>query len=177
MQGMDVTGHGNTACARHGCFSPGSGVDFHKGERQMNMDWSLSQAMKHTNMKGILKLLSIYDVMCQYGINIDFRFLLNKYLDKDDTIEILKAIGLFHVHGHKEECLYRYATSYIPGIGIIDGEILETLWAPLNPIFKSMRTSSLAHRTEVIDDHQRDSNWKKILNIGESHKRPFYCIP
>jgi hypothetical protein len=168
MQGMDVTGHGHTACARHGCFAPGSGVDFHKGERQMNIDWSLSQAMKTTNMKGILRLLDIYDIMCRYGVNLDLRFTLNEYLEMDPDLEIMQAIGLFHVHGHEESCLYRFATSYIPGVGSVDGEILETLWAPLNQIFKSMRTASLAHRTEVIDDHERDSNWKKIIHIGRS---------
>lgn len=32
-KGMDVTGIGATACARHGCFCPGSVVGFQKGEK------------------------------------------------------------------------------------------------------------------------------------------------
>lgn len=32
-KGKDVTGIGATACARHGCYCPGSVVDFQKGER------------------------------------------------------------------------------------------------------------------------------------------------
>ena len=31
-KGLDVTGIGATACARHGCFCPGSVVNFVKGE-------------------------------------------------------------------------------------------------------------------------------------------------
>jgi hypothetical protein len=37
-------------------------------------------------------------------------------------------------HGHKDECLYWWATNYIPGAGVIDGEVLETLWSVLNKV-------------------------------------------
>ena len=50
---------------------------------------------------------------------------------------------------------------------MVDGEILETLWSTLNHISPSMRTASLAHRTEVLDDHMNDSNWKKTVSIGK----------
>ncbi|KAF8869529.1 hypothetical protein CPB84DRAFT_1818606 [Gymnopilus junonius] len=56
---------------------------------QMNMDYSNSQAMKTTHMEEIDELLDIYDVNCQYC---------------HDGLTIIFAIGLFHVHGHKEEC-------------------------------------------------------------------------
>ncbi|KAF9555064.1 hypothetical protein CPC08DRAFT_613657, partial [Agrocybe pediades] len=76
------------------------------------------------------------------------------------------AIGQFHVHGHQEACLYRFSTSFIPGVGMVDGEILETLWSNLNLISRSTRTATIAHRREIIDDHMRDSNFKKIINTG-----------
>lgn len=168
MADCDITGHGITVCARHGNFCPNSGVDFQHGERQMNMDWSLSEAVKSTNMAGIPWLGNIYDVNCQYCVNMDVRFDRNANLTTPD-MTIKHAIGLFHVHGHQEDCLYRYATTYIPGMAMIDGEILETLWSPLNPIFKSMRTASLTQRTEVFDDHKLDSNTKKMLNISRTY--------
>jgi len=83
-----------------------------------------------------------------------------------DHIGLIHAIGLFHVHGHKDECLYRWATNYVPGAGVVDGEVLETLWSVLNTVSASTRTASLAHRTEILDDHMNDSNWKKMQNIG-----------
>ncbi|KAF8875670.1 hypothetical protein CPB84DRAFT_1632975, partial [Gymnopilus junonius] len=46
------------------------------------------------------------------------------------TIE--HAIGLFHVHGHKDVCFWCFATTFICHCGIILGEILESLWAALN---------------------------------------------
>ena len=50
---------------------------------------------------------------------------------------------------------------------MVDGEILETLWAVLNTVSASTRTASLAHWTEVLDEHMNDSNFKKLLHIGE----------
>ena len=80
----------------------------------------------------------------------------------------MHAIGLWHIHGHKEECLYRWATTYIPGVGIIDGEALESNWSVLNRTSRSARGATTAHRAEIIDDHMGDANWKKTTNIGMS---------
>ncbi len=52
------------------------------------------------------------------------------------------------------------------GSGIVDGEILESLWSLLNRISRSCRGMTTAHRAEVIDDHMGDSNWKKTINMG-----------
>ena len=49
---------------------------------------------------------------------------------------------------------------------MVDGEVLETLWSVLNTVSASTQTASLAHRTEILDDHMNDSNFKKMLNIG-----------
>ncbi|MDX6295878.1 MAG: hypothetical protein QOH50_5048 [Kribbellaceae bacterium] len=132
----------------------------------MNMDWSLCEALATTNIGNIKDVLHIYDISCQYCIHLKERIAKNPNLHMPEDISLQHAIGLFHVHGHQEECLYRWATSYIPGAGVIDGEILETLWAVLNSVSASTRTASLAHRTEVLDDHMNDSNFKKLCNIG-----------
>ncbi|KAF9521376.1 hypothetical protein CPB83DRAFT_778848, partial [Crepidotus variabilis] len=166
--GLDVTGLGTHACARHGCFAPGSAVDFQKGERQMNIDWSLCQALQTTGMDQLPEVLHIYDINCQYHIHLQSRIENNPYLNLDTKVELIKAIGLFHVHAHQESCLYQYATSYVPGAGVVDGEILETLWALLNLISRSGRTASLAHRTELLDDHMGDSNHKKLVHIVQT---------
>ena len=51
---------------------------------------------------------------------------------------------------------------------MVDGEILESLWAQLNDVSRSTRTSTLAHRSEVLDDHMNYSNWNKMVNIVSS---------
>lgn len=81
-------------------------------------------------------------------------------------LQIVKGIGLFHVHGHQVMCFARYSPNFITGAGQTDGEIIETLWAALNMIAGSTRTMTAAHRKEVIDDHMNDSNWKKLTRMG-----------
>ena len=80
---------------------------------------------------------------------------------------IVPGIGLFHVHGHKKECYPRYAPSFIPGAGMIDGEILETLWNPLNHTASSARSMTWYSRQEYLDAHMGDSNWKKLIHMGK----------
>ena len=77
------------------------------------------------------------------------------------------AIGLFHVHGHQDTCFFRYATTFIPGAAVVAGKILESLWAVLNAVTPAMRTATLAHHAETMDDHMTDSNHKKCLAMGE----------
>ncbi|GBE79973.1 hypothetical protein SCP_0211750 [Sparassis crispa] len=60
---LDATGIRATACARHGFFIPHTVVDFQKGERQMNMDYSLINAL--LTLIGITLVLVMYDIMCQ----------------------------------------------------------------------------------------------------------------
>jgi len=132
----------------------------------MNIDWSLCEAIATTNIGDIKEVLHIYDINCQYHVRLNDRIQRTDLLHIPEHIRLLHAIGLFHVHGHKDECLYRYATSYVPGAGIVDGEILETLWSVLNSVTAATRTASLAHRSEILDDHMNDNNWKKMLHIG-----------
>lgn len=131
------------------------------------MDYSLTQAMKY-KMEGIPVAIVSYDVMCQYMTNFQKRVHQSPYLELPNDIEIRQAIGLFHIHGHQDSCLPRYSPSFVEGARQLDGEIIETLWAPLNEISRSTRGMSTAHRREIIDDHMNNSNWKKLITSGSS---------
>lgn len=178
-----MTGIGATACC-HGFFVPLSVVDFQKGERyvnasetscyysafifnfrQINMDYSLCKALSY-NMDDIPVALVMYDIMCQYRVNFHQRVNTSSELSLPDGLELRMGIGLFHIHGHQDSCLPRYSPSYIPGAKQVDGEIIETLWAPLNNISRSLRGMTLNHRQEVLDAHMNHSNWKKLVRIG-----------
>jgi hypothetical protein len=159
----DITGIVAIACARHGCFAPNSIADLYKGEGQKNIDWVFLQSLKQTNLDPRQSVMLIYDIACQYFVHLEdwIRHLLPAGLTLD------RGIGMFHVHGHKEECFFCYATSFIPGTGVTIGEILEMLWSSLNSISPTVRTATLANRAETIDDHATDSNHKKMVNIGK----------
>ena len=159
----DITGIVTIACTQHGCFAPNSIADLFRGEQQKNIDWVLLQALQQTHMDLAQGAMLIYDIACQYFVHLQDRIghLLPAGLSLD------RAIGLFHVHGHKEECFFRYATSFIPHAGVTVGEILEMLWSSLNSITPTVQTATLANRAETIDDHATDSNHKKMINIGK----------
>ncbi|KAI6046853.1 hypothetical protein EDC04DRAFT_2887343 [Pisolithus marmoratus] len=75
------TGIGATACAHHGCFVPHSVVDFQKGERYMNTDYSICIALGYYS-ESIKKALVIYDVGCQWSVNFRSRV---KNVEKGST--------------------------------------------------------------------------------------------
>ena len=129
------------------------------------MDYSICKALSY-NMKDIPVALLMYDIMCQYRINFKKRVKNSLELTLPRSLELHTGIGLFHIHGHQDSCLPRYSPSFIPGAKQVDGEIIETLWAPLNNISRSSCGMSLAHRQEVIDAHMNYLNWKKLVRIG-----------
>ena len=107
----DITGIVSIACAHHGCFAPNSVANLAHGEQQKNVDWAFLQALKTTNLDVRQGVMLIYDIACQYTIHLQNRIghlLL-------DGLNINSAIGQFHVHGHKDICLFGYSTSFIPG--------------------------------------------------------------
>ena len=158
----DITGIVAIACARHGCFAPNSISDLQHGEQQKNVDWAFLEAIRTTSVDRDQAVMLMYDIICQYFIYLRDRIghLLPSGLDID------RAIGSFHVHAHKKMCFFRFAPYFIPGTGVVSGEICEALWSSLNTITPATRTATLAHRAEIIDDHAAESNHKKMLGIG-----------
>ncbi|KAI6161829.1 hypothetical protein EDD17DRAFT_1480227 [Pisolithus thermaeus] len=164
---LQSTGIGATACAQHGCFVPHSVVDFQKGERYMNTDYSICNALSY-HSENITTALVIYDVGCQWSVNFRSQVKSSSSLFLPSGLEIIPAVGKFHLAAHKLSCFPRYSLNFVKGAGHLDGEILETLWAPFNKISPTARSMTQAHRQEVYDDHMRDSNWKKLVGIVPS---------
>ncbi|KAG1870546.1 hypothetical protein C8R48DRAFT_670889 [Suillus tomentosus] len=105
-QKLEATGIGGCACAQHGCFVPHSMVDFQKGERQMNMDYALSQALNY-NTDGISPAIMFYDINCQYNKFLKDWIASSMYLSIPIGMDIIPGIGLWHVHGHQDSCYVR----------------------------------------------------------------------
>jgi len=132
--------------------------------------------MKLENLKGILRVLLIYDIMCQWAKWFLERVEESEYLALQEGLVILKAIGDFHVKGHVRACTPEYGLTFTEGIGIIDGEIMETLWSVLNESSRSTRGATLAHRAEILDDHMNHSNWKKLVGTGKQSDFLAKCL-
>ncbi|KAG1893733.1 uncharacterized protein F5891DRAFT_1195969 [Suillus fuscotomentosus] len=88
-------------------------------------------------------------------------------------LTIIPGIGLWHVHGHQDSCYVRYASNFIEGIGRIDGEIMETLWARLNLISPAAQGMSSPHRKECLDYQMNDSNFCKMIHMKRTLCRKY----
>ncbi len=138
--------------------------------RQRNIDWAISEALRHYIKKRDLRsAMILYDIACQYHVHLKERFLGQRagslYLP-DSDVQILYGIGLFHVHGHRPSCFPEFAPTYIRGAGMLDGELIETLWSLLKGMIRSTRGMATSHRKEVLDDHMNDINWNKTTRQG-----------
>ena len=133
------------------------------------MDYSMCKALNAPNMKGIKRALCVYDIMCKWIKYFKNRIGDSPYLQLPDDLEMMKGIGDLHVKGHVKECFPRFALMFIPGAGVIDGEIIETLWSVLNQTSRSCRGATLAHRQELLDNQMNHSNWKKLIGMGRCH--------
>ena len=160
----DITGVVGIACARHGCYVPNALVDLFKGEQQKNVDFALVQALNTLGIDPDQGVLLIYDIVCQYIIHLKDR--IGHLLPPGLIID--QAIDSFHVHAHKDECFFRFVTTFIPGAAIVAGQILESLWSNFNGISPTVRTATLPHRAEMLDDHACDSNHKKMLSMTQN---------
>ena len=132
----------------------------------MNMDYSFCQAIANSGVADLKRIFLVYDVVCQYGIHLRKRVSESEYLSLPTGMELLEGIGLWHIHGHQQECFTRYFPGFVKGVGQVDGEVVETLWSRLNLISGSTRGMSAAHCHEVLDDHMNDSNWKKLIGMS-----------
>lgn len=133
----------------------------------MNVDYASSEALKLTKVFDTTGALLAYDVNCQYCIHFRKRMKKGPYLSLDKSFPIDFVIGLFHVHGHKDECLARFAPTYLPGSGATSGEILESLWSQLNGAARTTRHMTLGTRADTVDACMYYNNLRKLEGLCE----------
>ena len=77
MKACDITRIVALACARHGCYIPNTLADMYLGKQQKYMDFILLRLMKILGLDPDQGLFFVYDIVCQYIINIQ------KWIGKD----------------------------------------------------------------------------------------------
>ena len=111
--------------------------------RQINIDYAICEALKQ--MAGIREVILCYDVACQWTIHFQDQVDTSHYLDLSPDLKIIPAVGKFHLGAHIDECFPKFSLNFILGAGQLDGEILETLWWPINKIAALIRAMAKAH--------------------------------
>jgi hypothetical protein len=129
------------------------------------MDYAITNALSYRT-NGLPQSLIIYDIVCQWIINFFKRLKQSNHMDCDEDMELLAAVGKFHLNAHIPECFARFTLNFMHGSGELDGEILETLWPGFNKLAGPARTMTKFHRREVYDDFMRDSNFKKLVRTS-----------
>jgi hypothetical protein len=112
-----------------------------------------------------MKALIVYDICCQWSIHFRQRVSESKFLELWDSLEIIGAVGKWHLAAHIPECFPKFSLNFVEGSGEVEGEILETLWSGLDEIAGMTQAMSIAHHQEVIDEYMNDSNWRKIIRM------------
>lgn len=131
----------------------------------MNIDYAVCQSL--SSMESDCRVITIYDVACQWSRKFRRRVDASNYLDFPLEMTIVPAVGKWHLGAHILECFPKYSLNFIKGVGQVDGEILETLWSITNKVAGTTRAMGKSHRSEVLDDNMYDSNWKKWTGMGE----------
>ena len=142
----------------------------------MNMDYAICNALQYLTRRlahqrrqqGFrAQALFDYDISCSWIINFFKRVAASDHLEIHD-IDIIAAVGKFHLGAHAEKCFSRFSLNFVHGAGQHDGEIIETLWPAVNKISPSIRLMTKASRRETLDDAMRYSNFSKLVGMSES---------
>ena len=134
----------------------------------MNIDYAFFQAINLPCIRQLPGVINLYDVSCNWIVHFEDMVRGSEYLSIPDFVEGFKAVvGKFHIHAHIPSCFVRFSPNFIKGIGMVDRETVETLWSTFNAIAKLAKPASKAHRHELYDDYMRDTNWKKLVRMGE----------
>jgi len=111
-------------------------------------------------------ILHCYDIGCQHGIHLRERFekhfpdLVNQLTDFQELVPSL------HIHGHIEDCQFRYNLAYHQGAARTHGENLEGIWGVQNPIGGMTKEMNKGHRHDILNDYTGDWNWLKVQQMG-----------
>jgi hypothetical protein len=132
----------------------------------MNVDYSICNTLNRLCHSGITEALVEYDIVCSWLVNFAKRVSDSDHLTLPEALEIIGAVGKFHLGAHVAKCFALFSLNFVHGAGQQDGEILETLWAVINKIASSIRFMSKSQRREILDDLMRDSNWKKLVGMS-----------
>lgn len=130
------------------------------------MDYAICQALKRFPRH--IQALIIYDICCQWIIHFRERVSESEFLTLWESLEVIGAVGKWHLAAHIAECFPKFTLNFIEGAGEVEGEILETLWSGLDLVSGLAQAMSIAHHQETVDEYMNDSNWRKIVRIGRN---------
>ncbi|KIJ32909.1 hypothetical protein M422DRAFT_183871, partial [Sphaerobolus stellatus SS14] len=160
-------------CVRSGAFELGGTVDLAKGERFVNFDFALAQALKRILALGLKRIVVSYDIACKYNIHFLKRMAHPSWplLDEDELerlqqVELVWLVPKFHLAAHIEGCADTYSFNWTADVGRTCGEIVESNWSKMNGVATATREMGFSQRRDTIIDVMAHFNFTKAINEG-----------
>ncbi|KAF8839151.1 hypothetical protein BDN67DRAFT_982034, partial [Paxillus ammoniavirescens] len=164
-KGLAATGVGTVDCAQHGMKLPCGVGNLQKGEKYINMYYLFFSSQRNTT----IKTLNIsYDIVCQWhkGLWAHMSTLPLCLQLKYQQMLISFLVPKFHLPAHIAQCQWEFSFNWQLGVARTDGEAPERGWADINRVASSTKQMGPGHRQDILDDHFRDWNWKKLVGLG-----------
>ncbi|KAG8701226.1 hypothetical protein FRC08_004210 [Ceratobasidium sp. 394] len=164
-EGLAVTGIGACSCARHAFYLPRGVVNYFKGERFAYTDFAVASVMNLLQGEGCNDIGFYYDIYCHWSRNWWTRAgLLPIPIYK--PVYYKGGIPKYHLAGHTDACYILYSLNNMPGVGRLDAEGCERLWANANQASGSVANKGSGARIDTLNHLFQDWNWRKTTSIG-----------
>ncbi|KAF9471567.1 hypothetical protein BDN70DRAFT_909334 [Pholiota conissans] len=165
--GHAVTGIAACVCSRHDMKRAGGIGDLQRGERYCNMDYVFHSATKDA---GVSSFVVSYDIACQWSIKIKERMTTfdPTFFVNDPNVAVRYLVPKFHLPAHIAACRSNYSFNFAKETGRTDGEAPERGWVYINGLAPSTREMGPGTRSDTLDSHMGDENWKKVIGMGQS---------
>jgi len=191
--GTAASGLSTAECIRHDMKWALAAGDLRKGERYVSscliyhVDWITYGVTRYVNIDYIFlsglqeqtieRLVISYDIACQWSINLlnRCRVYPPSALEKLKHLSIKYLVPKFHLPAHISKCQTSFSFNFTPFVGRTDGEAPERGWSASNGLASSTKEMGPGSRSDTLNDHFGDYNWRKIMHIGK-HMFSLFCI-
>ncbi|KZV78450.1 hypothetical protein EXIGLDRAFT_583632, partial [Exidia glandulosa HHB12029] len=152
---------------RHDLLEANGTADLVKGERFRVVDFAMISS--HAAYLILKLFVECYDVSCKWFINFferiraspDLLAALPVALEQWPMIQT--AIGKYHVPNHTEDCRSTNDIHIQPGVGQLDGDNPERVWAVLGRLGTSVQEMGVGAREDMLNEHFSDWNMRKLV--------------
>ncbi|KAG9097601.1 hypothetical protein FS749_005932 [Ceratobasidium sp. UAMH 11750] len=164
-EGLAVTGVGACSCAHHAFYMPRGVVNYYKGERFAYTDYAIASVLKQLQGEGCDNVGVYYDIYCHWSRNWWTRAAsLPSPITKPSYF--MGGIPKYHLAGHTDPCYAQFSLNNMPGVGRLDAEGCERLWADANQASRSTSNKGSGARIDSLNYLFQDWNWRKTTYIA-----------
>ncbi|QRV88425.1 hypothetical protein RhiJN_16443 [Ceratobasidium sp. AG-Ba] len=168
-EGLAVTGIGACSCARHAFYMPHGIVNYFKGERFAYTDFAIGSVLARLASEGCNNVGLYYDIYCHWQQHW-WKRAMQLPIPVFEPLFFIGAIPKFHLAGHTESCYIKYSLNNMPGVGRLDAEGCERLWADANHASGSTANKGSGSREDSLNHLFQDWNWRKAIGVPLSTK-------